>query len=190
MAGDWGRGRLLWWCSRAPPVPRGYRVSPVCRGRGWLPVGWVWMVEWDAPPRSRPTMGTGSESGKTVRGRAWLVGPHPNPLPRERGWVIDWGWGRRMWWWRRAPPLPHGYRVSPVCRRRGWLPVGWVWSVFGRVPRHTHHHGSPIGVGEDEKRGGWWGTHPGPLPRGEGLAYPHTPLRRAPTRDAPTSGNE
>ena len=36
-----------------------------------------------AAPCPRPTVGTGSSPAS--RGRAWFIGPHPNPLPRGEG---------------------------------------------------------------------------------------------------------
>ena len=43
----------------------------------------LWVVGDRGSPAPCPTVGTGSSPAS--RGSAWLIGPHPNPLPRERG---------------------------------------------------------------------------------------------------------
>ena len=50
--------------------------------------------------------------------------------------------------------LLHGYRVSPARRMRGWVACRLdVVGVRG-TPCPAPNHGSPIGVGEDEKVAG------------------------------------
>ena len=73
--------------TRARPVPRGYRVSPVCRERGWVAFRLGLVVEGGAAPVPCP-VGTGcpryvGREGGSPFGWVWLVegGPRPGLAP-------------------------------------------------------------------------------------------------------------